>query len=418
MNPLNREKYDKKKKKPNIMRNLPINCALSIASIATLCHAAPENLPDGIEFGDPDIYLKPDAAGNLSMTSDTASIFMWSDAVETTRYDYLGGLHFLGDPVRIHLGTVGTNDGVFEVVPYWDSLYAQSNPALFSIDSTAETASFNNVDVSISGGSLTVGGNAVLDQSNAASYLSGQGFLQLSGFDSALSAATPPTSTAWQATYVPRGSVSNGGSLALGTSTASGSYALANGLASVASGSYSEAQGDHSTASGIYSTASGYWSEATSTLSQAYGYQATASGPYSYAAGNNVTSEGLFSFAYGLQVSAKSASEVVFGRFGLESSPINIGSFSDLDGLFRLSNGINDTSRSDALTVLKNGQTTLTNKAWKAAVTADPEDALEDPSPTTDSGGEALVVDGHTRLNGKVIISVPQGDISMGVYGD
>jgi hypothetical protein len=29
---------------------------------------------------------------------------------------------------------------------------------------------------------------------------------------------------------------------------------------------------------------------------------------------------------------------------------------------------------------------------------------------------EALVVEGHARLKGKVIIEQPQGDISMGIY--
>lgn len=36
----------------------------------------------------------------------------------------------------------------------------------------------------------------------------------------------------------------------------------------------------------------------------------------------------------------------------------------------------------------------------------------------TDSGGEALVVEGHTRLKGQVIIEQTQGDISMGIYDD
>ena len=69
---------------------------------------------------------------------------------------------------------------------------------------------------------------------------------------------------------------------------------------------------------------------------------------------------------------------------------------------------------SNAITTLKNGQTTLTNKAWKA----NPSAPLADPDPTTDSGGNALVVEGHTVLKGKVVIEQVQGDISMGIYGD
>ncbi len=92
--------------------------------------------------------------------------------------------------------------------------------------------------------------------------------------------------------------------------------------------------------------------------------------------------------------------------------------------LFELGNGIPSGQDygnsfvydlSNAITTLKNGRTTLTNKAWlnrdsSISPTADP--SVE----TTDSGGEALVVEGHTRLKGKVTIEQPQGDISMGIY--
>lgn len=78
-------------------------------------------------------------------------------------------------------------------------------------------------------------------------------------------------------------------------------------------------------------------------------------------------------------------------------------------------------SYSSALITLKNGQTTLTNKFWDEAA---PTGSLltETPggdvvSPVQASHGEALVVEGHTRLRGKVTIEQPQGDISMGIYG-
>lgn len=62
------------------------------------------------------------------------------------------------------------------------------------------------------------------------------------------------------------------------------------------------------------------------------------------------------------------------------------------------------------------GQVTLTNTPWKnRAVSISP---LADPSPTTtDNEGNALVVEGHTVLKGKVVIEQAQGDISMGIYG-
>lgn len=76
--------------------------------------------------------------------------------------------------------------------------------------------------------------------------------------------------------------------------------------------------------------------------------------------------------------------------------------------------------RSNAITTLKNGQTTLTNKAWNADNSV--------PAGNENSHGQALVVEGHsllkgnttiqgnTVINGRVTITVPQGDISMGIY--
>ncbi len=74
------------------------------------------------------------------------------------------------------------------------------------------------------------------------------------------------------------------------------------------------------------------------------------------------------------------------------------------------------SAASNAITTLKNGLTTLTNKAWKQR---DPQvtPATADPSvEETDSDGNALIVEGHTILKGKVVIEQPQGDISMGIY--
>jgi len=118
----------------------------------------------------------------------------------------------------------------------------------------------------------------------------------------------------------------------------------------------------------------------------------------------------------GWGVSAKARCETALGNYNIETSTQSQIGIDGLNGLFRVGNGTATTTRSDALTTLWNGQTTLTNKEWKANVTANPTQLLVDPPSTTDSGGNALVVDGHTILNGKVVISVPQGDISMGIY--
>jgi hypothetical protein len=168
------------------------------------------------------------------------------------------------------------------------------------------------------------------------------------------------------------------------------------GYENKAYGDYSAAIGGYgNNAAGTYSYALGNMAEAWSDASLAYGYYAATSSDYSMALG----SKNLSSYTYG-------------GLFDgwVEDSV-----------LFELGNGAPDgydhyrSNLSNAITTLKNGQTTLTNKAWLnrdsgTSATADPSSA------TTDSGGEALVVEGHTRLKGKVIIEEAQGDISMGIY--
>ncbi len=152
----------------------------------------------------------------------------------------------------------------------------------------------------------------------------------------------------------------------------------------------------------------------------AIGGNSSASGDDSIAIGNGTSSLGDYSTAQGAYTITESAYETATGRYNLHPTPtIDTSTWSGLDGLFRVGNGDSYTVRSDAVSVLKNGQTTLTNKAWKAATDLDPSTVLADPGTRNDdSDGEALVVAGHTRLKGKVIIEQPQGDISMGIYGD
>jgi len=134
---------------------------------------------------------------------------------------------------------------------------------------------------------------------------------------------------------------------------------------------------------------------------------------------------GFSSLASGFWTNAASGYSTALGSLNL-----GLGTGGDTwyetDPLFELGNGIAPRSweepdasiRSNAITTLKNGQTSLINKAWKTETDAnpnDPEAPLADYG-TSSSGGNALVVDGHTVLNGKVVISVPQGDISMGNY--
>ncbi|KAB2638695.1 MAG: hypothetical protein DVB25_07210 [Verrucomicrobia bacterium] len=181
---------------------------------------------------------------------------------------------------------------------------------------------------------------------------------------------------------------------AMGAYSLAMTYGEAYGLASLAIGGLDKYTGQSNCALGIGSVALG-------------GRMNQASGDYAYALGNRVTASSAYCFAVGSQNLSASNSITAIGTTGWleDSALLEVGNGNPNATAFETSN---------AITTLKNGQTTLTNKAWKANITA----PLADPDPITDSGGNALVVEGHTVLKGKVVIEHAQGDIAMGIYGD
>jgi hypothetical protein len=200
-------------------------------------------------------------------------------------------------------------------------------------------------------------------------------------------------------------------------STASGSSCIASdfgstafGYNSIASGQASTAFGDNCIASGNQSTAMGSYSRATALHSTAMGYS-SANGFWSTAMGNS-TANGYYSTSMGGGTRADSYYSTATGRYNTGLG--NTTTWVPTDSLLEIGNGDSATARANALTVLKNGQTTLTNKEWKANNAVAPSAA--------NSNAEALVVEGHsvlkgnTTLNGKVTLTQAQGDISMGIY--
>jgi hypothetical protein len=334
---------------------------------------------------------------NLQLTAPYGGLYLLGGEVESTRGEMDGGVTVAGNPISLVL--YGNNTGSFSVwggTQYWSTSGAQP---YFKIDSATQEAIFDGVAVKVANGSLSVGGSPVVTTGE---------------FNAALATSTPPTSTAWTSAYLQKGNVSNGAALATGAATASGASSMAHGLAqTVASGDYSFALGSHAIASGYGAFSMGWNSRATGQYSSAHGDVVTASGVYSDARGYYSSATGMLSSASGVYAMAHSYAETVIGRYNrIDASP-TANNWIASDALFRIGNGTDvDTSeRSDAVTVRKNGETTLTNKAWK-----DANLGLAEPTDPGAAGGKALVVDGHTLLNGKVTMAEAQGDISMGIY--
>ena len=159
-----------------------------------------------------------------------------------------------------------------------------------------------------------------------------------------------PTSTA-------SGNFSN----ALGFQTeASGDYSTTLGVGSIAFGSSSTAMGDGAKASGHYSTAMGNDTTASGNISTAMGYQTEASGEISTAMGTHTSASGYNSTAMGYYTTASDYASTVIGRYNLLGSTVTNSAteFNTSSPAFVIGNGT-DANRSDALTVLFDGTTTI-----------------------------------------------------------
>lgn len=153
-----------------------------------------------------------------------------------------------------------------------------------------------------------------------------------------------------------------------GETTASGSYSTALGYVTTASGQYSTAMGSGSTASSDYSTAMGretmasgegsttmgFETIASNYYSTAMGSGTTASGSVSTTMGSGTTASGNYSIAMGIQTTAKSYASLVIGRYN-DLTSINSGSWNAADPVFIIGNGMDNDTRTNAMTVLKNG---------------------------------------------------------------
>jgi hypothetical protein len=152
------------------------------------------------------------------------------------------------------------------------------------------------------------------------------------------------------------------GSTAMGVNTtASGQYATAIGFRATASESRSVAMGNNTTANGYGSTAMGIATTASGVGSTAMGGGTTASGNGTTAIGNNTTANGYVSTAMGNRSKASDRSSLVVGEYNLLGSTVTNSAtvFSLENAAFVIGNGTDGDNRSDALTVLFDGTTTI-----------------------------------------------------------
>ena len=149
-------------------------------------------------------------------------------------------------------------------------------------------------------------------------------------------------------------------------SFAGGRDARASGLGSFAYGILANAQANHAVAMGEGTLASGVSSVALGSKTIASGQNATAmgeetnsSGVSSIAFGRKTVASGQNAVAMGTETTASIFSSVVIGRFNALPLITNATTWVATDPLFVAGNGTGTSNRSNALTLLKNGNMTI-----------------------------------------------------------
>ncbi len=170
----------------------------------------------------------------------------------------------------------------------------------------------------------------------------------------------------------------NTGSMAFGQdNVSSGVNSLAIGNNTIANNTNSTSLGFATIASGMYALSLGHTSLAAGNYSNAFGFANTSSADFSLTLGNNNYTGGQKSITLGTSLSSSSFAEVVVGANNENSSANSTTDWNADDKIFTVGNGSSPTARSNAFTILKNGNTGI----------------------GTSSPSEKLEVNGKTKTN-------------------
>lgn len=152
-------------------------------------------------------------------------------------------------------------------------------------------------------------------------------------------------------------------SLSIGNaSDASNTNAIAIGPGALASGNTSIALGSAAAASNNNTLAIGFQTVASGNGSMALGFQSEAIGTGSKSFGGQTIASGFNSMSFGEATYSRSRGEIAVGMFNTDYTPAAVNTWNANDRIFVVGNGQDDTNRSDAVTVYKDGTTRLHGK--------------------------------------------------------
>jgi hypothetical protein len=211
---------------------------------------------------------------------------------------------------------------------------------------------------------LHIKGGLLLDSTNGATPVSGAGTRLMWIPEKAAFRAGQVSNFKWDDINIGLNSMAFGKDVkASGTNstsmgyftTASGDISIAIGEGTTASGFASTAMGEATIASGDFSTAMGIGTITSGYASTAMGLGTMAIGEGTTAMGAETIASGYLSTAIGYSNKSKSFAGTVVGIYNDSTNAANPNNFNPLNRIFQIGNGTADNARSNAMTVLQNG---------------------------------------------------------------
>ena len=388
---------------------------LLTASIFTLCSVS--------SWGDPvspphtiasDLHVEGGVRVDNGLDLAIGSLAIFSDEA----------LYEAGSPPEITLGNNPSGDPFFSL--FEGSISDPISKGLL-LDPANTSANFQNLNVSVSG-SLSLNNSPVITAESLAGRIST--LPAITNDHAGIKAGYLNWTSGYS--FGPATKADYAGAVAIGFNTeASNTAAFASGYHSKALGLRSSAFGHASTAYGNDTMATGWGTHAYGHVNFVGGWGSTTRNYNSFAFGHGCKADSnqegagfegdSFAIAIGSFATADAEHSIAIGYGATSTAPFanswgrslwantmhehNVGScanisvhnsgWSETDPIYRLGNSPDWALRSDAITVLKNGETYLINKAWNRRPTG--TSPIADPSPATDdSSGNALTVNGHT----------------------
>jgi hypothetical protein len=324
--------------------------------------------------------------GSANLTN--ASAIGYKARVDTSNAMVLGSITGINGATRHTKIGIGTTKPL-ALLHVFDSSVLFSGP---------DSLVFPSADPSVSGT-----GNRMMWYADKAAFRAGGAYLD--DWDNYnvgyYSAAFGYNNKAWgygSAAFGTSNTLGGWGSFTAGVqNTASANYASAFGYLNTVSGEAGSAIGFQNNVSGVYSHAIGVQNTVSGNYSAAMGSANQSTGAVSIALGNFTRAIGNISTTMGLNTRAKSFASVVLGQWNDTSSTSGT-SWVLTDPLFVVGNGTSGTARSNAMTILKNGNTGIG--------TVDPQYRLHVVNDDTNDGGwaQGIVVE-NTGTTGEAAIS-------------